>query len=412
VAVAGTKVLAAKRFVKRGRAGLSAEAECLVREARKDAEEGGRVAVFGAGAVGCYFGGMLARSGVPVTLVGRPRHVDAIAAEGLLMRTTTFTERVRVAASAEHGAARGAGLVLVAVKSWDTEEAARALAPHLSEGATVLSLQNGIENAALLRAGTGRDAFPAVVWVAAEMTSPDALTHSGRGDLVIGDETPKAPGAPARRRALEAAAAVFAGAGVPCAVSEDVAAEMWAKLAANCAFNAVSALGRARYARLTATPDRRRLFEDLVSEVLAVAAASGVDLRGRGPRARAPHGNRRLERLRRAPGRRARRACAREPDARDAREAPRGGRPMTVFMRAMLAFSVACLVTCLGFAVPALHWLCYLPGIFLRRLMVLLALAIPIGSWQALALEFGFNLLAFFALVFAVTALVPRRKTD
>ena len=250
-------------------------------DTRQVAENRDRVAVFGAGAVGCYFGGMLARSGVPVTLIGRPRHVDAIAAEGLLLKTTTFTERVRIAASTDAAAARAADLVLVAVKAWDTEQAARTLAPHLSEGATVLSLQNGVENAAVLRAGTGRDAFPAVVWVAVEMTALETLTHSGRGDLVIGDETPSAPGAAARRIKLDSAAALFARAGVPCEVSENVAGALWAKLAANCAYNAVSALGHAHYARVTATPDRRRLFEDIVGEVLAVSAASGVDLGGR-----------------------------------------------------------------------------------------------------------------------------------
>lgn len=238
------------------------------------------VAVFGAGAVGCYFGGMLARSGVPVTLVGRPHHVDAIAAEGLLLETTTFTERVRVAASTDPGAVRGAGLVLVAVKSWDTEEVGRALAPHLSDGATVLSLQNGVENAARLRAVTGRGAFPAVVWVAAEMTAPGTVTHAGRGDLVIGDETPAAKGAPGRTKALDAAAALFVGAGVPCRVSENIAAELWAKLAANCAFNPVSALSRERYGRIGASPAGRRLLEEAVVEVLAVAAASGVAMEG------------------------------------------------------------------------------------------------------------------------------------
>ena len=268
-------------FVKRRRVGRAGGAECRVLETREGAEDGDRVAVFGAGAVGCYFGGMLARSGVPVTLIGRPRHVDAIAAEGLLLKTTTFTERVRVAASTDAGAARGASLVLVAVKSWDTEEAALALAPHLAEGATVLSLQNGVENAARLREGTGRDAFPAVVWVAAEMTAPGMLTHAGRGDLVIGDEAPSVAGAPERRRTLDAVATLFARAGVPCLVSENIAGELWAKLATNCAYNAVSALGHARYARVTANSDRWRLFEDVVGEVLAVASASGVVLGGR-----------------------------------------------------------------------------------------------------------------------------------
>jgi 2-dehydropantoate 2-reductase len=235
-----------------------------------------QVAVFGSGAVGCYFGAMLARSGVPVTLIGRSRHMDAIAADGLLMHTTTFTERVRVGTSTDVAAVEAAGLVLVAVKSGDTAAAARELAPHLTEHATLLSLQNGVENAALLRAGTGRDAFPAVVWVAVEMTGAGALTHSGRGDLVIGDEEPDAPGAARRRRALDAAAALFAAAGVPCIVSGNVSAEMWSKLAANCAFNPVSALSRARYGRIGASASGRRLLEETVAEVLAVAEASGV----------------------------------------------------------------------------------------------------------------------------------------
>jgi 2-dehydropantoate 2-reductase len=240
-----------------------------------------KVAVMGAGAVGCYFGGMLARAGAPVTLIGRPPHVEAIAADGLLLDTRGFSGRVIVEASRDAAAARGAGLVLFAVKTYDTQAAARALAPHLADGATVLSLQNGVENAALLRAATGRDAFPAVVWVAAEMTAPGALTHAGRGDLVIGDETPAAPGAGGRRRALDAAAAVFRAAGVPCVVSENVVADLWAKLAANCAFNPVSALSRARYGRIGSSPAGARLLAATVAEVLAVAAASGVAMESR-----------------------------------------------------------------------------------------------------------------------------------
>lgn len=243
-------------------------------------ESRGAVAVFGAGAVGCYFGGMLARAGAHVTLIGRSPHVEVIAADGLLLDTFSFSGRVIVEASRDPAAAQGAELVLFAVKTYDTETAARALAPHLSDGATVLSLQNGVENAAILRAATGRDAFPTVVWVAAEMTAPGALTHAGRGDLVIGDEAPAAKGASGRRKALDSAAALFAGAGVPCAVSENIAAELWAKLAANCAFNPVSALSRARYARIGASPGGRRLLEEAVGEVLAVAAASGVAMEG------------------------------------------------------------------------------------------------------------------------------------
>ncbi|HEX7637789.1 MAG TPA: 2-dehydropantoate 2-reductase, partial [Burkholderiaceae bacterium] len=101
------------------------------------------VAVIGAGAVGCYYGAMLARAGVPVTLVGRPAHVEAMRRDGLRLSTATFDECVPVRADTDMAAAAGASLVLVCVKSTDTADAAAQLAPHLAPGACVLSLQNG-----------------------------------------------------------------------------------------------------------------------------------------------------------------------------------------------------------------------------------------------------------------------------
>lgn len=234
------------------------------------------VAVFGAGAVGCWFGGMLARAGAPVTLIGREVHVEAIAASGLRLESALFDTRVRVAASTDPAAARGARLILVTVKGYATEEAGRALAPHLEEDVVLLSLQNGVENAARLSATTGREAFPSVVWVAVSMSGPGAVRHAGRGDLVIGDARWTLPGVEARRRALAEIACVFEAARVPCAVSGEIEAELWSKLAANCAFNPVSALARAHYAGIGASPGGRRLLKDVVTEVLAVAAASGV----------------------------------------------------------------------------------------------------------------------------------------
>src|SRR5438477_5117891 len=84
------------------------------------------IAVLGAGAVGCYFGGMLARAGAPVTLIGRPPHVEALSTDGLWLESLHFQERVPVAASATADAARDAAVVLLCVKTLDTEEAAKA----------------------------------------------------------------------------------------------------------------------------------------------------------------------------------------------------------------------------------------------------------------------------------------------
>jgi 2-dehydropantoate 2-reductase len=235
-----------------------------------------KVAVMGAGAVGCYFGGMLARAGAPVTLIGRPPHVEAISRSGLLLETLHFREHVPVAASTDVGAVRGAGVVLVCVKSPDTEAAGAALAPHLTGGAAVVSLQNGVDNVARLRPALGPDVIAAAVYVGAEMAAPGHVRHTARGDLIIGDLPGREPGGEARRRRLDSVASAFARAGIPCRVSDNVEADLWTKLVINCAYNAISALGRARYGRMAADPRVRAVMRRVVEEAAAVARAAGV----------------------------------------------------------------------------------------------------------------------------------------
>src|SRR5829696_6231711 len=90
-----------------------------------------KVAVMGAGAVGCFFGGMLARAGHDVVLIGRPQHVQAVRRDGLRMETRNFDEHVRLAASTDPSAIRSANLVLFCVKSTDTESTGVQMRPHL-----------------------------------------------------------------------------------------------------------------------------------------------------------------------------------------------------------------------------------------------------------------------------------------
>lgn len=237
-----------------------------------------RVAVVGAGAVGCYFGGMLARAGAPVTLIGRPQRVEAIKRSGLFFEGQHFQEPVRVAASLEMAAARDAGIVLFAVKTLDTEVAARSLAPCLAPEAVVLSLQNGVDNVERIRSATGIDAVAAVVYVAAAMTAPARVKHNGRGDLIIGDLRGRASASEVRQRQIETIAAVFERAGVPCRMSENVEGELWTKMIINCAYNAISALGRARYRQLGGNPWTRELMVKVIEESVAVAHTAGVRL--------------------------------------------------------------------------------------------------------------------------------------
>lgn len=234
------------------------------------AKKGFKVAVMGAGAVGCYYGGMLARAGHEVVLIARPRHVDAIARDGLRMETTSFDEQVRLAASSEPGAVQGAQLVLFCVKSTDTESAGALLRPHLASDALVLTLQNGVDNADRLRTVLPQHAVAAaVVYVATEMAGPGHVKHHGRGELVI---------EPAN--AGEAVAQALADAGVPTEVSSNVRGALWAKLILNCAYNAVSAITQLPYGKTVAGEGIKDVMRDVVAECLAVAQAEGVQVAG------------------------------------------------------------------------------------------------------------------------------------
>ena len=225
-----------------------------------------KIAVVGAGAVGGYFGGLLARAGAPVVMIGRAAFVEAVKKNGLFLDTLQFQESLKVEASTELNAVRGAEIVLFCVKTTDNAETARALAPLLAPGAIVLSMQNGVDNVEQIRAAAGIEAVPAVVYVAASVPEPGRVKHVGRGDLVVGPENE-------RTKKIEA---VFSRAGVGCRISENIEGELWTKLVWNCALNAVSALGRAKYGLIASSPDAWKVVETAVYEVLAVAKAAGI----------------------------------------------------------------------------------------------------------------------------------------
>ena len=235
---------------------------------------GPRVAIVGAGAVGCWYGGMLARAGVAVTFIGRTAHVEAMLRDGLRLSSAAFDEHIPVRASTDVAAVAGAHLVLVCVKSTDTAATAAALAPHLAAEACVLSLQNGVDNAARMEAALGRPVAPAVVYVATEMGGPGHVRHLGRGELVIPADIGPA--------ALDSAAivALFARAGIPVELSANVSGALWGKLLLNCGYNAISAITGLPYGRMVALPGIAQTVHDTVAECLAVAAALDVTIPG------------------------------------------------------------------------------------------------------------------------------------
>jgi len=230
------------------------------------------IGVVGAGAIGCYVGGMLVAADIAdVVFVGRPRLAAEVAAHGLTVRDLAGNTRTiapaRIRFETEISRVAGCDAVLCCVKSAQTEEVARALAPVLAPDAVVLSLQNGVRNAEVLRAGLpGRTIVPAVVSFNV-VPHGDGVFHqttSGPLMLEIGDQ--------GRARAV---ARALAAAGLDVVVRADLGPDQWTKLVVNLN-NAVSALSGAPTRELLLSPGYRRIIAALVDEALAVLRAAGI----------------------------------------------------------------------------------------------------------------------------------------
>jgi 2-dehydropantoate 2-reductase len=234
-----------------------------------------RIAVVGAGAVGCYFGGMLALAGLPVTLIGRRASVDAISRNQLLITDSSLSQRVTVEASTKIEAVREADVILLSVKTTDTELVTPELAAHMAPQAAVLSLQNGVDNVRRIFTASGISAIPCAVYVSVAITAPGHVTKSGSAQIILG--LPK-DAARDREDIPQKLAQIFNRAGVSCRISQNIEVELWLKLLWNCAANAVTALGRATYGQVARSALAREMMLAAAMEVVEVARAAGVAL--------------------------------------------------------------------------------------------------------------------------------------
>jgi 2-dehydropantoate 2-reductase len=226
-----------------------------------------QVAVVGAGAVGCYYGGLLLRAGHDVMFIGRQPHVDAINAQGLLLDIKTFSGHLPAKAATDTSALASPDLVLVCVKSADTEQAGRSLTGRLRPETSVLSLQNGVDNAPRLAAVIGHAVIPVVVYVGSEMAGPGHVRHHGGGDLAIGASA-----------VSEALAQTLEAAGIRTTIAADIEVTLWSKLIINCAFNALSAVADISYGPMLEVEGTRDVVTSAVQEATCVARACGVSI--------------------------------------------------------------------------------------------------------------------------------------
>lgn len=229
-----------------------------------------RIAVLGAGALGTLFAGSLAAER-PVTLVGRDdEHLHAIADDGVqIRRPDGSTERYAVDATADHAAVSDADILLIAVKSYDTEAAMADVEPFL-ERPDVLTLQNGLGNAETIREFVHEEHILAGTTTnGAVIDEPGTVDHTGRGTTTIGRMW-------TRNDALvDHLAATFRQVGLETTVVDDVERAIWEKVLVNVGINPLSALSRVSNGQIIAVPAGERVLETAVEEAHRVARADG-----------------------------------------------------------------------------------------------------------------------------------------
>ncbi len=234
-----------------------------------------RFVVVGAGAVGGYYGALLQRGGHAVTFVARGATLEALRARGLrIERPEGPIALASVEATDRLDGRPAADAALVCVKPHDTAAAAAALRPVVRPDTILVSLQNGVENEAILADALGLSPLlVAFTQIGVAVRAPGVVEYSGRGEIYVGEPDGRES---ARLAAFHAACEQ---ADIRCRVRADILVGLWQKLAWNAGFNAVTTLADATVGEAVDDPALAALVTDAMAEVDAVATALGIPVR-------------------------------------------------------------------------------------------------------------------------------------
>ena len=233
-----------------------------------------RIAVMGAGSIGGYFGGMLARGGNDVSLIARGAHLEAIKSDGLKVVRDDEEFTVRCQATDDPSEVGPVDLALLCVKTYQNEIAVPLMQPLVGTGTTVLCLQNGVDSYLKAAEVLGASSvLPGAAFIEAGMLAPGVVRQSGSLVRIILGET---DGVETKRCRLIRDA--FLGAGVPAEVVLDIRAGLWGKFLFIATMAGVTSMARATLAELMPQPQWRKVVLACLAEIDAVGRATGVDL--------------------------------------------------------------------------------------------------------------------------------------
>lgn len=233
-----------------------------------------KIAVYGAGGVGGYFGGRLAHAGADVHLIARGEHLNELRRSGLHVESVPGDFEVAVPATNNPADIGPCDYVLFTVKSLDTAEAAQQLDPLIKEGTAVISLQNGIDNEEKLVDEVGEEhVMGGVAYIFSYIAAPGVIEHTGGPTTITFGELDGSRSDRAERF-LE-----WCGrANIDADLSEEIRAVLWKKAGFICALAGMTAAVRLPIGAVRSTPESWAMFRRLIEEVYAVAATEGVEL--------------------------------------------------------------------------------------------------------------------------------------
>jgi 2-dehydropantoate 2-reductase len=239
-----------------------------------------RIVIFGTGGIGGFYGGLLAKCGIETVFISRGEKLRAFKREGLTVDSfkhgkfsvkesdgnVVFTDR-----PLEHGKF---DVVLVCVKSYDTEKVAPLVAEMLSENGVAISLQNGIENEEILSKFVGEErVLGATAFIGAYVLKPGTVVHEAAGLLEIGELSGK------ESERVKRIVSILRGCGIEARVSKDIRYTLWKKLMWNVAFNPYSVVTKATVGQMLSLPETFSVLKNLMLECMKVAEKNGVKLK-------------------------------------------------------------------------------------------------------------------------------------
>jgi len=233
-----------------------------------------KIAVMGAGGVGGYFGARLAQAGHEVAFVARGKHLEAIKARGLTLKSPVGDANVKVKASDKPAELGEAEVVLFAVKLWDTEAAAEAIRPLVAQGGVVIPFQNGVESIERIAKVLGPErVMGGAAYIAGRIGEPGVIVQTGSmARLRFG------PVLPAQNTTAQAFLAACKDAKIDCELSDDIVKVLWEKFVLLVAVSATTTVTRGNLGIVRADPDLKWLLEAVMREVWSLGRKKGVKL--------------------------------------------------------------------------------------------------------------------------------------